>query len=215
MELAYGSHVFGSDGDELGVLKELVIEPRSRVVTHLVVQSGLLFSADQLVPADLVVASGNDGIRLSVSADAAAEQHATDYEQSNFVALEDDALAELGGTGTSVWARPSQVGTADAPYPSLIPPGIGPIAADPEVVVPLDEIVLEEGSPVRASDGTKIGTIDECMMDADEKITHILIREGTVFSVPKLIPIDWIARIDDNEVVLAVSVQTVDRLPEP
>jgi uncharacterized protein YrrD len=214
MKLAYGSRVIASDGNELGILKELVIDPRSRVVTHLVVQSGLLFPDDKLIPAEFVAEAGGAEITLSVPQDAILDQHAADYRQDEYVPLEDSGLLELTGAEARVWARPPAVGLAQVPMPSVVPPGIGPLPPEPEVVVPFDEITLESGSRVRAADGKPIGTIHECVTDDDENITHLLIREGTIFSVPKLIPVDWIARIEDNEVVLAVSAQTVERLPE-
>jgi len=94
-----------------------------------------------------------------------------------------------------------------------VPPGIDGVDLAPEVSIPIDDIMLMHDSPVETADGDVIGDVDELITGADDKITHVLISEGTIYTEQKLIPIDWIAGFEDNRVRLAVDRQVIDRMP--
>ncbi len=215
MKLTYGSKVYSSDEQELGFIQELVIDPRSRVVTHIVVQQGLFFASDRLISVDLIAEADDGQVILKDTAAKLDAELSQEYREHDYAPLEDETLKEHVGGGGRAWVRPPQTRISQIPYPSVVPPGIGPLPTDPEVIVPLEDITLEQGALVRTKDGKRIGTVDECITDDEEKLTHILIRKGTFFSVPKLVPIDWVARIEENEVVLAVNAEALKNLPEP
>jgi uncharacterized protein YrrD len=215
MKFTYGASVYSSDQKELGILDELVIEPRSRVVTHIVVQRGLLFLSDRLIPADLITEITDEGVFLSRSADELDKELSAEYESSNYIPLQDEDVADRFGVGARVWARPATAGLGDMPYPPIVPPGIGPLPSALGTPIPLTEISLEKGSLVRSADGKKIGKVEKCITDDNENITHMLIREGVLFTEPKLVPVDWIMHIKEDEIVLAVTAKVVEQLPEP
>ncbi|OPZ26066.1 MAG: PRC-barrel domain protein [Lentisphaerae bacterium ADurb.BinA184] len=214
MKQLYGVTVASQDDKDIGIVKDLVIEPRSRVVTHLVVQQGLLFNADRLVPAALIDDGASRGRRLvlTVTARELEECNPPEYRIEEYVELADEGLRSSQGVGGAVWRRPQGVGTAEIPYPTLVPPGFAPMTPEAVVAVPLDGITLERGSPVRTADDRPIGTVRDVITDDSEAITHIVLGEGTVFSEPRLIPVDWVARIEDNAIVLAVNKAVIDRL---
>ncbi len=217
MKFSYGTKVFDKDGEKVGVVSELIIEPRSRVITHIVVQKGLLFHSDQLVPCDLIERMDEEEVQLSVTAAQLKAEMAKEYNRDEYVPFKAGGDQDIAGTAIpgAIWARPMGTTIVQAPYPAIVPPGIGPLPPTPEIILPINEIMLEKGSTIRTSDGNEIGTLQECLTDDDDNITHVLIKEGRFFSVPKLIPIDWVAGIKDNEVLLAVDADTVDKLPEP
>lgn len=214
MKLTYGSKVYSSDEKELGFIQELVIDPRSRAVTHIVVQQGLFFSSDRLIGVDVIADAREGEVILKETAAKLDEELSADYRADEYVPLADDAIRQhLGGTGRA-WVRPPHAAISDVPYPSIVPPGIAALPTDPQVIVSLDEIALEQGALVRTKDGKRIGSVDQCITDEDDNLTHILIRKGTFFPVPKLVPIDWVARIEENEIVLAVNAESLKNLPE-
>ena len=212
MDLPYRGKVFSADGKEIGILRELVIDPRSRVITHLVIQKGLLFASDRLLSTEYIDRVEDENVMLTLRADQIEESEAPEYREREFIPIEDEDVKGKIGQGGRIWVRPPEASTGDYPYQSIIPPGIGPIVPEHEPPIPLDEITLERGSVVRASDGKEIGTVLECRVDDQEKLTHILIKEGVFFGVPKLIPIDWVKTSADNEIVLSVTSVTVRKL---
>lgn len=54
MQFKEGTDVFTIDGDKVGSIDRVVIDPRNNEVTHLVVRKGFFFPTDKVVPMDLV-----------------------------------------------------------------------------------------------------------------------------------------------------------------
>ncbi|MFO7821017.1 MAG: DUF2171 domain-containing protein [Lentisphaeria bacterium] len=212
MDLPYRGKIFSSDGEEIGILHELVIDPRSRVITHIIVQEGLLFTSDRLLATEYIDRVEDKKIILNATAEKIRQAEIPEYRQQEYLPLEDQDVKERLQTPGRIWLRPADASTLSFPYQSVVPPGIGPIVPETEPAIPLDEITLEHGSVVRTSDGKEIGSVEQCRTDEQEKITHILIKEGVFFSVARLIPVDWIRKIDDNQVILSVSADTVQKL---
>ena len=48
------AEVVTSEGDKIGQIDRLVMDPRSKELTHLVVKKGFLFTKDKVVPLDCV-----------------------------------------------------------------------------------------------------------------------------------------------------------------
>lgn len=214
MQLAYGQKVYCSDGQEIGSVKEFVIDPRSRVITHMVIQRGLLFASDQIIPCSLVDRIEDKAVVLSENVEEIQQRFAYEYNSDEYIPLEDEKAMETLGTGGRAWSRPTYVSTAEAPYQSIVPPGIGPLIPETEPAMPLDEIVLDKGCTVKAEDGKRVGSVKECISDENDRITHFVIKEGVFFSLPKRVPIDWVHKINENEVILAVPAVALEKLPE-
>jgi hypothetical protein len=73
--------------------------------------------------------------------------------------------------------------------------------------------MLEPGSGVEDTHGRSVGRAAELVTDERQQITHVRVYTGHVFRDPKLIPIQWVARIENGRVVLLVSHRIVERLP--
>ena len=216
MKLRYGSKVFAADREQLGVIKELVVEPLLRTITHMVIQKGLFFGQDRVIPVDLVAASDAEQVVLRVNAQELADlQHGFEFREDEFIPLADEQAEDLYGGGTSVWVRPPYMGLAEMPLPSIIPPGFAALPTEIEPSIPLEDVSLEKGSVVLDADGKRVGKVDELFTDNEENITHLILREGIIFSVAKMVPIDFVAAIRTNEVRLAVNAELIEQLPEP
>lgn len=180
-EFAIGAQVRCSGGDVCGEVERLVVDPRARRMTHLVVRVKRRRILDRLVPVGLVeAAEGGSGVRLGCSVDdfgrldPAEEKHRV-TEGSSFGYF----VAHAGGPG-----------------PSVIP-----VVGRPEVVtdetVPFGEIDVHGGDAVRASDG-EIGHVEGLVIDpGDHAVTHVLLEVGHLFLGHKhvAIPIDTIATV--------------------
>lgn len=206
MKLVFGTNVYGRDGEQVGVIKEVVVDPATREVSHLVVQRGLLFQDDRLVDMDLVEGTTTEGVRLSRTS-AELEGITGEYRQDEYV---ESARAETQSEDLpeKLWARPPTTGS------SVVPPGITPGDLPPDVSIPANDVGLLHGSKVVGKEGKAFGKVKALLTDADDKLSHIVVSEGLVFPRPKMVPIDWIASFEENTVVLATNSTEVDQLPD-
>ncbi len=210
MQLSYGMSVVSSDGENLGQIKELIVDPRHRIVTHLVVRQGLFFSHDRVVSAEHLQTTAEGAVKLNLTAQE-AERASQAYLEDQYVDLEDEAFIDRYGVGGAVWRRPTgEFGGAG--LTSLIPPGIGPIPPEPEVAIPDGEVSLRKGAEVMTADSVALGRLEEFLTDDNEQITHIIISEGQVFTESKQLPVDWIRKFNQDEIVLGVPLSVVEKL---
>ena len=54
MQFKKGADVFSGEGEKIGTLDRVVIDPRTREVSNLVVGKGILFRTDKVIPITLV-----------------------------------------------------------------------------------------------------------------------------------------------------------------
>lgn len=191
MKVYFGAHVQTSDGKELGLLRELVVHPDSRAVTHLVVQNGLLTGSAIVIPAGSVRDADPRALTLVLTA-AQVEECNRRYVDRDFEAAEAPATVKPASPTTRLPELPA----------SVIPPGIGSLEPAPAVAVDLDESVLEAGSKVETADGCALGTIGDVIMDQVGRIHSIRVK-GSMFREGRDIPVQWITAIEDNRVVIA------------
>ena len=208
MNIIFGTPVLNRDGTKIGKVKEVIVDPRNRAVTHLVIQEGLLFDNDRLVSAALVLEASPTAVKLGATA-AELDAMTAGYREEDFVPASAGAPATgEGALAGRYWIRP--VGAS----PSLIPPGLGRVELPDDVSIPGDDVMMVHGCPVHTADDRLVGRVLEVRTGADSHITHLLIKEGVVYPSPKLIPVDWVAGFEDNRVLLSVEKAVVDRLPD-
>lgn len=215
MKFKYNSVVYSSEGNKVGKLKELVVDPRSQKVTHLVVAKGILFTSDRVVPSHLVDNVDGERVVLSVTEDELKARAAREYVEEQYV--KSPRKTEVAPSlSVAYWVRPPKTYTSQIAEPPPAPPGIAPLPSqsDDGPRVPLEDVVLEKGTEVWSEDDRHIGHLDECVTNDEEKITHLILQKGHMFTSPKMIPVDWVRDFRDNKIVLAVHADTVEQLPD-
>ena len=76
-------------------------------------------------------------------------------------------------------------------------------------------MLFKKGVDVFSSDNEKIGTLDRVVMDPKTKeVTHIIVREGFLFTEDKVVPMDLIGSVTDERISLQGSKEHLDELPE-
>src|SRR5689334_22715840 len=116
MQFKQGAVVMTSDGQDVGRIDRVVIDPVSKAVTHIVIRKGVLFTEDKVVPIN-VIASGNEEI-VRLSSDVGNVHDLPDYEETHFIAEEDEAT---GDTAPLYWYPPmgsTAAGLLDYPLPA-------------------------------------------------------------------------------------------------
>jgi uncharacterized protein YrrD len=210
MRLELGTPVRCTDGD-LGELTDVVIDPTSRCVTHLVVAPNAEPGRARLVPIGL--ADADDDSRTIVLTCTRAE--ATALESL-------DAIAFL---------RPGQLPVADPdwdvgiedylamPYYSATGLGDDPGLYDTQASisyhrVPKGEVEVRRSSLVTSCDDHQLGRVDGFVVDAGQHITHIVLERGHLWGRREVaIPIGAVATVKTDAVAIDLTREEVGELP--
>jgi len=74
---------------------------------------------------------------------------------------------------------------------------------------------IEIGASVRTRDGRHIGEVHRVLVDLqDSAVTCIVVLKGRLLSRDVLVPLDFIDRVEDDDVVLTLNEGELDQLPE-
>jgi uncharacterized protein YrrD len=220
MRFNEGANVFTADGDKVGSLERVVIDPRTRKVTHVVVQKGFLFTEDTVVPISLIGAATKD--RVTLTEDAGGLQSLPDFEETHYMPLDD---AEAGAAFPAGHARPlywypsagitwwSPTGypghTGHLGYPK------SKYVAQTTRSIPEGLVALEEGAKVISSDNDHVGDVKAVLTDPKEdRATHLLITQGLLLKERKLVPTAWISKVREKKVHLGIGSKFVEQLPD-
>ncbi len=175
------------DGQD-GRVKEAIVEPDGRRLTHIVVREHALLDSERLVPFEIVEGSSDDEIRLRCTSE---QMHRLDnYLDVHFL-------------GTS-FGSPLPVFGSEAPE-------LDPIVISEKV--PEGEIAVGKWSLIEATDGP-IGRIGAFIVDMDDgRISHVVVFTHHFLSHREvLVPIDHIERFHSGDVQLAISRRAVEQL---
>jgi sporulation protein YlmC with PRC-barrel domain len=209
MQLALGHPVRCRDGT-FGELNDLVIDPTTRRVTHLVVLPSGQRTGARLVPVEQVEPRNGGSIALRCSR---ADVHSMDaVDEVAFLRLHefavDDPDWDVGVS--SMYALPY--------YESL--EGIGPARLDPDPQVmmgydriPKGDVEIRRSSPVTASDGHHLGHVEGFVVDDQQRIAELVLEHGHLWGRRDVtVPIGAVDRIENDTVVLRMTKDEVGAL---
>ena len=210
MRLDLGCQVNCSDA-ELGELADIVIDPTTRRVTHLVVEPHHGLYTRRLVPIDLVRAGDQEPLVLECSiGEAAALEHA---EETVYLRLGEAPVEDPRWdiTATEMLALPY--------YQGIDMPGVtGAIDYDQGVNVrydrvPKGEVEIRRSSAVSSSDGQHLGHVDGFVVDEEQNVAALVLEHGHLWGKREVsVPIGAVERVDADAVVLSLSKDEVERL---
>jgi uncharacterized protein YrrD len=179
-----------SGGADVGRIDRVVVDPRTKAITDVVVRGGRLFKEDRLVPMELVASADEDGVVLS----------ATARDLETMLAFDPDAYVEAP-PDEIVGASPEAAGRLYQ-YRAGVASAALPGEAQP---LPENAVALKEGAAVIASDGVAMGHVEQ--VTADERTgraTGFLLSQGLVLKEKRFIPITWVEQLSESEVRLLV-----------
>jgi hypothetical protein len=193
--LTIGADVTCTDGVG-GKVSRLVIDPRARTVTHLVVNDRQF--QGRLVPLDLVDLDATTGqVRLRCTI--------AEFEKlqpaSRTVPVQDNDV-DPDNSHDQFWSRSVA----------------SQLLADPPSVtydtLPSGEVAVRGGDHVHAADGN-IGQVQGLVIDSgSHQVTHVLLQEGHVFARKGVaVPIGAVTGVNENGIQLNITKQQVKDLP--
>ncbi|MCD6159150.1 MAG: PRC-barrel domain-containing protein [Kosmotoga sp.] len=198
-KLKWGAKVISEDGKNLGKLTRVVFHPSTNEVTHIVVEKGVFNRRAKLVPINSIQFAASDEIRLKI--DALQIDELQDFEETYFLSGENIN----GEVKPLYWLRP--VGD----YPEIYP--LPPLS----VSYNLDEDshAIEPGVIVVSAEDHEVGRVKSVLLDEKGHITHFIAEikiDGK--SSTKVIPVDWVSKVEESFLKVSASERMLMKLPE-
>jgi sporulation protein YlmC with PRC-barrel domain len=210
VRLELGKPVRCSD-DELGTLADVVIDPTTKRITHLVVDpSHEDFAGARLVPVDLAKAGDDDSTGISLSCTVAEAGQLPDVHEFAYLRLGefpvDDPDWDVGVQ--DVLATPYYESTGLG-YAGELPANVG-VTYDR---VPKGEVEIRRSSAVFSGDQHHLGHVDGFVVEEDH-VTHVVLERGHLWGRREVtIPIGAVAKVENDAVTLSLSKDEVGDLP--
>jgi hypothetical protein len=209
MRLELGSPVRCADGDA-GVLADLVIEPRGRRVTQLVVEPRHRHGLARLVPIALAAQAEGSGADLRLECRTSDVHRLPEVHELAYRRLFDPPVQDPDwGVGVQdVLAVPN------GDFPGLAwNPGDGePWVAVAYDRIPKGEVEIRRRSAVTSADGWPLGRLVGLLVAAeDDRITHLLLRRHLLRAAHVVtLPVSAIERLDTDAIRLRLTRREVD-----
>jgi len=232
MEFQSGAKVLNAQGDNLGHVDRVVLDPRTKEITHIVVRKGLLSTTDKVLPVKMLADTNADRVLLQPDVTQGDLDKLPEFEETQYLlaAEEDYVKRPQAGAGVPVPGQIATLTTAPALvwYPSSPSAlaGYSGISMLPYVPaadyvtqtkrnIPDNTIGLKEGAHVHSADGHHVGDVERVFADEQShRATHLLIAHGVFFKTHTPIPVTWIDSVTENDITLAVSEKLLKGIPE-
>jgi uncharacterized protein YrrD len=222
MQFRTGTQVITHDRTPVGQVDRIVIDPVTQEVTHIVVRKGTFFTTDKVLA--LAAIAEADEEQVVLRSDIENLEGEPDFEERHYIPLDDPGGATVdpvglgaGSVGRSVYYPPlgsmgvtpsaqAQLGAATIPTPYVV---------ETERNIPERSIALEPGADVLDPDGNDIGDVEQVISEpGTSRVTHmVVVRGGLLNRDRKVVPVNWISRIQEEHIHLAVDNAFLDRLP--
>jgi sporulation protein YlmC with PRC-barrel domain len=210
VRLELGNEVRCRDGD-YGGLADLVVDPTTKRVTHLVVKPRRADDVPRLVAIDLIdtEADAQPGIALRCAL----------ADTQELPTVQEYAYLKLGAFPVTDpnWDVGVETVLAMPYYESSTVFGAGDFGTDAGVVydrIPKGEVEVRRASAVYAADGDFLGDVDGFVVDPDDHITHVVLERGHLWGRREVtIPIDAVETVETDKVTLRLSKDEVGALP--
>ena len=195
--------------DNCGKSSHVIINPLDRSITHVVVEyDSFNDSNKRLVPLDKIIETTDNSIQLKctteelIGMEKFTETHYINSDAAEYAAF--DPLAERSVNELDSFSMLPYV------YPES---NIYSIPVEDERIPP-GEIAVHRGADVEATDG-HVGRVAEFVIDpTDGHITHLVLREGHLWSEKELtLSLSTVERMDEDAVYLNLDKKAVKSLP--
>jgi sporulation protein YlmC with PRC-barrel domain len=221
MRIKEGDRVETYNGEKVGTVSRVVIDPRNKEITNIVVGKGFLFKEDRVLPAALIVDSKDDVLILNSELEDLDQYQK--FEVTDFVAFDERELTQDGegvradmpissmfyypAGGSNQYWGPANLSMAPYAYSPQSQPTVT------RQNIPDQSVAMKKGAKIVWEDGEEAGELYEVLVDKREnKATHLVIAFGLLNNEKKLVPVDWIMRVTEDIIYLAVRSDLVERL---
>jgi len=197
-EIEVGADVVCSDGEKVGSVDFVVVDPASFHITDVVVSTGPVLGRDIIVPLGSV--ERIEPKRVVLTLDKPALERCPDYVEINYQSL------------PTAWPGYGMAGLSYPPDAVLAPGSMDVGEAGGHVNAPEGTVGLYEGMEVNSSDGHRVGRVDALDLDdASESVKAIVIKHGLLHSHEIRIPIEHVSTVEEDRVQLDIRKDEIER----
>lgn len=211
-----GTTVLTTNGDTVGELVRVVMNPHTHKVSHLVIREGFLFTEDKVL--DLNAVETTDDGKLILNDTMLNVDELPPFKEEHFVPADEiDNKSEVALSQTRV--VPSLYLYPPVDSDSMIPLSYGlslpQMVKYEEINVPENTIALKTNANVITSDAKHVGQVEKIIVDDETELaSHFVISRGLFFKHHKLIPTIWVDSIMEDNVHLSMTAEFLNTLPE-
>lgn len=204
MEFHIGSSIHDRNGEQLGKLTHVIVDPETKEVVDIVADTSGLLGREVIVPVGAINQASEERIDLAIDKDQTTDLK--DFLVSSYIAPTPETFAGYP------WAGAALVGQGLAPVGAAT--GLESIAYTPIVdtqeQIPEGDVDIKRGTEVWATDG-KIGAVREVVTDEQTKrVRALVVRHGFLFHKDFEIPTERIANIGADRVTLKIAKADVE-----
>jgi sporulation protein YlmC with PRC-barrel domain len=212
--LRHGAAVRTSDGEEVGKLHAIVVDPHDNRVTHIAVNRGphfpdIGFGDPTIVSVELrdVEDAGEDHVDLRV--DRAAFDQLPLYSHTHFIEIPDEERAPEEARGRpALW----NAGLAIAASLSSLLTGIA-VPAEHFRKASYERHILNDAPVWRVEPNTHIGDVERVLVDETSgEIEGLVIKRGVLFHEEVVLPVEYVTEFLDGVIHVQISDADLDKL---
>src|SRR5258706_2167507 len=195
--------VIDANGQQVGSLERVVLNPESKLITDIVVRTGTLFNkVDRVVPVELIVETTENQIALS--REAGEIESFPPFEERYLVDEDDDTAQKPADVPPVVYGNPGF-------GPMVVPAPGEQFVAQIDQNIPNGTVTMKEGAKVITADGKHVGNVERVLADASvDQVTNLEISKGRFTKEWRLIPMKWVMTMGEDEVRLRVNEDSID-----
>lgn len=210
MQFKRDAQVYTSDGHVVGHIDRVVLNPKTKEVTHVVVRKGILFTEDKLVPLSLIASATKNRVTLRPNA---GDLNALPlFEETHYIPL-DEAEAKAAAYPPDLAMPLYWYGSLGGTWAGYIPQPA--YRAETEQNIPDNTIAVKEGAKVFSADDKHVGSVERVFTDSmTDRATYLVIAHGTILKEKKSIPMSWVRTVTEDEVHLNVGESVLNNLRE-
>jgi uncharacterized protein YrrD len=202
--------VLTANGQQVGHLSRVVVNPETNALTDILVRVGILFSREEkVIPIEFVAETTGDGIVLHH--EAGLLESFPSFEEKHLIDTDDYA----DQPPSSENALPTIFGHADLGMSVMESPPNKRLVSQITQNIPDGSVAMKKGAGVVTAEGYPIGNVERVLADpSDDRITHLMVSNGLFMKAMKLIPIQWVTVMDRENIHLRVKRNVVEELAE-
>jgi len=210
MQFKHNSEVLTSDEERIGRIERVVIDPLTKEVTDLIVRKGFLLAddaEDKVVPIDAIAETRENCVLLR---EGIHPEMLRPFADKEYVPISEDELQRIdprwGYIPSFYWVPPL--------YVNKYPDGYEPHTIETEQNIPEGTIAVKEGAQVISADEKHVGKVERVITrQNDQHATHLLISRGWLLRQRKIVPMNWVSLLGENDIHLHVGSSMIDSLP--
>jgi sporulation protein YlmC with PRC-barrel domain len=212
VRLELGKQVRAADGEVVGELADVIIDPVKKRVTHLVVKPSHSSGESHLVSIDLAESAGAKGREISLRCTAEEVRQLPNVEDFAYLRLGEAPVSDPDwDVGvTNVLALPYYESAGLMDYGSALTQDVGMVYDR----IPKGEVEIRRSSSVNTEDGRYIGDVDGFLVDKDDQITHFVLERGHLWGRREVtVPIGAVTKVESDTVTVGLTEKEIAALP--